>query len=143
MDEISLGTRDFAGISSRGLVFAASLFRLGSLLSRMTTSPPRRISKVRTMAAMKTGSFMRFAAASSVVDWLLTVVTGTVGGGTKLPTQSEALDVIGLAGGGDPPGNNADAFAEIIATGALAVELSLLAALASRHLSSAHEELGR
>ncbi len=68
---------------------------------------------------------------------------GTVGGGTKLPTQAEALDVLGLAGGGDPPGSNADALAEIIATGALAGELSLLAALASRHLSSAHEELGR
>ncbi|MEM4782270.1 MAG: hydroxymethylglutaryl-CoA reductase (NADPH) [Halalkalicoccus sp.] len=68
---------------------------------------------------------------------------GTVGGGTKLPTQAEALDVLGLRGGGDPPGANADALAEVIATGALAGELSLLAALASRHLSSAHEELGR
>ncbi|GAA0671154.1 hydroxymethylglutaryl-CoA reductase (NADPH) [Natronoarchaeum mannanilyticum] len=68
---------------------------------------------------------------------------GTVGGGTKLPTQSEALDVLDLRGGGDPPGSNADALAEIIAVGALAGELSLLAALASRHLSSAHEDLGR
>lgn len=68
---------------------------------------------------------------------------GTVGGGTKLPTQNEALDVLGLRGGGDPAGSNADALAEVIATGALAGELSLLAALASRHLSSAHEELGR
>lgn len=68
---------------------------------------------------------------------------GTVGGGTKLPTQREALDVVGLRGGGDPPGSNADALSEIIATGALAGELSLLAALASRHLSSAHKELGR
>lgn len=68
---------------------------------------------------------------------------GTVGGGTKLPTQSEALDVLGLRGGGDPAGSNADALAEIITVGALAGELSLLAALASRHLSSAHEELGR
>ena len=68
---------------------------------------------------------------------------GTVGGGTKLPTQSEALDVLGLSGGSDPAGSNADALAEVIATGALAGELSLLAALASRHLSSAHEDLGR
>jgi len=68
---------------------------------------------------------------------------GTVGGGTKLPTQAEALDVLDLRGGGDPPGSNADALAEIIAVGALAGELSLLAALASRHLSSAHEDLGR
>ncbi|MFC4248698.1 hydroxymethylglutaryl-CoA reductase (NADPH) [Natribaculum luteum] len=68
---------------------------------------------------------------------------GTVGGGTKLPTQSEALEVMGLRGGGDPAGSNADALAEVIATGALAGELSLLAALASRHLASAHEDLGR
>ncbi|GGL49707.1 hydroxymethylglutaryl-CoA reductase (NADPH) [Halocalculus aciditolerans] len=68
---------------------------------------------------------------------------GTVGGGTKLPTQSEGLDVLGYAGGGDPAGSNADALAECITTGALAGELSLLSALASRHLSSAHQDLGR
>ena len=74
---------------------------------------------------------------------LASLEVGTVGGGTKLPTQSEALDIIGLRGSGDPPGSNADALAEVIATGVLAGELSLLAALASRHLSSAHEDLGR
>ncbi|MGM0397690.1 MAG: hydroxymethylglutaryl-CoA reductase (NADPH) [Halobacteriota archaeon] len=68
---------------------------------------------------------------------------GTVGGGTGLPTQADALELLGLHGGGDPPGSNADALAEIIAAAALAGELSLLAALASRHLASAHEDLGR
>ncbi|WP_178917982.1 hydroxymethylglutaryl-CoA reductase (NADPH) [Natronomonas gomsonensis] len=68
---------------------------------------------------------------------------GTVGGGTKLPTQSEALDIVGVRGGGDPAGANADALAELITTAALAGELSLLGALASDHLASAHEELGR
>jgi hydroxymethylglutaryl-CoA reductase (NADPH) len=74
---------------------------------------------------------------------LASLEVGTVGGGTKLPTQREALDVLGVRGGGDPAGSNADALAEIIAAGALAGELSLLAALASRRLSSAHAELGR
>ncbi|SER53800.1 hydroxymethylglutaryl-CoA reductase (NADPH) [Natrinema salaciae] len=74
---------------------------------------------------------------------LASLEVGTVGGGTKLPTQAEALDVLGLRGGGDPPGSNADALAEIIAVGALAGELSLLGALSSRHLASAHEDLGR
>jgi hydroxymethylglutaryl-CoA reductase (NADPH) len=74
---------------------------------------------------------------------LASLEVGTVGGGTKLPTQSEGLDVLGVRGGGDPPGENADALAECIAVGALAGELSLLSALASRHLSSAHESLGR
>ncbi|WP_101294414.1 hydroxymethylglutaryl-CoA reductase (NADPH) [Halegenticoccus soli] len=74
---------------------------------------------------------------------LSSLEVGTVGGGTKLPTQAEGLDVLGVRGGGDPPGSNADALAECIAVGALAGELSLLAALGSRHLSSAHENLGR
>ncbi|WP_436925860.1 hydroxymethylglutaryl-CoA reductase (NADPH) [Halosimplex amylolyticum] len=74
---------------------------------------------------------------------LASLQVGTVGGGTDLATQSEMLDVMGFAGGGDPVGSNADALAEVIAAGALAGELSLLAALASRNLSSAHEELGR
>ena len=74
---------------------------------------------------------------------LASLEVGTVGGGTKLPTQGEGLDLLGVAGGGDPPGSNADALAECIAAGALAGELSLLAALGSRHLSSAHESLGR
>jgi hydroxymethylglutaryl-CoA reductase (NADPH) len=68
---------------------------------------------------------------------------GTVGGGTGLPTQSEALAVLGLAGGGDPVGTNGDALAEVIAGAGLAGELSLLGALAGRHLASAHEDHGR
>ncbi|MFB6184027.1 MAG: hydroxymethylglutaryl-CoA reductase (NADPH) [Haloarculaceae archaeon] len=74
---------------------------------------------------------------------LASLEVGTVGGGTGLPTQSEALDVLGLRGGGNPPGSNADALAEVIAAGCLAGELSLLGALASRHLASAHADLGR
>jgi len=74
---------------------------------------------------------------------LASLQVGTVGGGTRLATQSEALDMLGVTGGGDPPGSNADALAEIIAAGALAGELSLLSALGSQHLSSAHESLGR
>jgi hydroxymethylglutaryl-CoA reductase (NADPH) len=68
---------------------------------------------------------------------------GTVGGGTGLPTQRAALEMLGVAGGGDPPGEHADALAEVLAAAGLAGELSLVAALGSRHLSSAHEELGR
>ncbi|MFB6200851.1 MAG: hydroxymethylglutaryl-CoA reductase (NADPH) [Halorhabdus sp.] len=74
---------------------------------------------------------------------LASLELGTVGGGTALPTQSEALSILGVAGGGDPVGSNAEELAEVIAATALAGELSLLGALASRHLSSAHEELGR
>ena len=90
---------------------------------------------ITTMDAREDGLYASLTLASLEV--------GTVGGGTRLPTQSAGLDIMGLAGGGDPPGAHADALAEVIAVGALAGELSLGAAFTSRHLSSAHEELGR
>ena len=68
---------------------------------------------------------------------------GTVGGGTGVDTQQECLRLLGVAGGGNPPGTNARRFAEIIACGVLAGELSLLGALAAQHLARAHQELGR
>lgn len=68
---------------------------------------------------------------------------GTVGGGTRLPTQREALALLGAAGGGNPPGANARKLAEIIAATVLAGELNLLAALAANELARAHRLLGR
>jgi len=68
---------------------------------------------------------------------------GTVGGGTRLPTQREALSLMGVAGGGDPPGVNALKFAEILAATVLAGELNLTAAIAAGHLASGHIRFGR
>jgi len=68
---------------------------------------------------------------------------GTVGGGTGVGTQQECLKMLGVAGGGDPPGANAKKLAEIIASGVLAGELSLIGAQAAHHLARAHKELGR
>ncbi len=68
---------------------------------------------------------------------------GTVGGGTRLPTQFEALKLLGVAGSGDPPGSNAVKFAEIVASTVLAGEINLVAAIAAGHLARAHERLGR
>lgn len=68
---------------------------------------------------------------------------GTVGGGTGVGTQQECLQLLGVAGGGNPPGSNARKMAEIIAAGVLAGELSLLGALAAQHLARAHQQLGR
>ncbi len=91
-----------------------------------------------TITTMDTRDGDLYAAVS-----LASLEVGTVGGGTRLPAQAEALEVLGLRGGGDPPGTNADALAEVIAVATLAGELSLLGALSSRHLASAHEDLGR
>jgi len=68
---------------------------------------------------------------------------GTVGGGTRLPTQREALQILGVAGPGDPPGINALKFAEIVAAAVLAGELNLTIALARNELAQAHIKLGR
>jgi len=68
---------------------------------------------------------------------------GTVGGGTGIETQRECLNLLGVAGGGNPPGTNAKKLAEIIASGVLAGELSLLGALAAQDLARAHQQLGR
>jgi hydroxymethylglutaryl-CoA reductase (NADPH) len=71
------------------------------------------------------------------------VQVGTVGGGTGIDTQAACLRMLGVAGGGDPPGAHSKKFAEIIAAGVLAGELSLLGALGAGHLARAHATLGR
>jgi hydroxymethylglutaryl-CoA reductase (NADPH) len=63
---------------------------------------------------------------------------GTVGGGTRLPCQNEALSVMDCSGTG-----RARKFAEIIGAVILAAELSTLAAEASGELANAHGRLGR
>jgi len=66
------------------------------------------------------------------------IEVGTVGGGTRLPTQSEALSIIGCLGD-----NKAKKLAEIVAVTVLAGELSTISAQAAGHLGKAHQELGR
>ncbi|MGZ7131899.1 MAG: hydroxymethylglutaryl-CoA reductase (NADPH) [Halobacteriota archaeon] len=68
---------------------------------------------------------------------------GTVGGGTSIKTQYECLSIMDVAGGGKPPGAHAKKFAEIVCCAVLAGELSLVAAIAARHLARAHATLGR
>jgi hydroxymethylglutaryl-CoA reductase (NADPH) len=68
---------------------------------------------------------------------------GTVGGGTSVKTQRECLSIMDVAGGGKPPGAHAKKFAEIVCCAVLAGELSLIAALAARHLARAHATHGR
>ncbi|GBF36238.1 MAG TPA: hydroxymethylglutaryl-CoA reductase (NADPH) [Methanothermococcus okinawensis] len=66
------------------------------------------------------------------------VPLGTVGGGTRVETQKECLEMLGCSGSG-----KALKFAEIVGGAVLAGELSLLGALASGHLARAHMQLGR
>lgn len=73
--------------------------------------------------------------------YLPDLVIGTVGGGTNLDTQKEALSMLGLVGGNE--GKHAKKLAAIIGSAVLAGELSLLASLAEHSLAAAHKKLGR
>lgn len=69
---------------------------------------------------------------------LPSIVVGTVGGGTGLPSQHACLEILGLAGPG-----KARALAELCGALALAGEISIAAALASGDFTRAHRRLAR
>lgn len=73
-----------------------------------------------------------------VAIFLPSVVTGIVGGGTKLPTQQEALLLMGVKGTGD-----VIKYLQVLGAAVLAGEISLLASQAEGSLASAHQKLGR
>ncbi len=75
--------------------------------------------------------------------YLPDVPLAAVGGGTGLETQSEALAILGVEPDPQRPGAAVMRLAEIVAATVLAGELSLMAALSSRDLARAHEQLGR
>jgi hydroxymethylglutaryl-CoA reductase (NADPH) len=66
------------------------------------------------------------------------LIVGTVGGGTRLPTAAECLDILHCRGDG-----KAAKFAEICAATALAGEISIVGALCSGDFATSHETLGR
>lgn len=66
------------------------------------------------------------------------LLVGTVGGGTGLPSQSAALDLMGLRGTGKAP-----AFAEVAGALVLAGEISIMAAIAASEFTRAHQRLAR
>jgi hydroxymethylglutaryl-CoA reductase (NADPH) len=66
------------------------------------------------------------------------LIVGTYGGGTALPTQRECLEIMGCYGEG-----KVHKFAEIVAAVALAGDLSLLAAITSAEWVASHERYGR
>jgi hydroxymethylglutaryl-CoA reductase (NADPH) len=69
---------------------------------------------------------------------LPSIVVGTVGGGTGLPSQNACLQILQLNGSG-----NANAFAEVAAGLCLAGEISISAAMCSNTFTQAHQRLAR
>lgn len=66
------------------------------------------------------------------------LILGTVGGGTRLPTATESLRILGCLGDG-----GAARLAEITAALALAGEISIAGAMCAGEFASAHAALGR
>lgn len=66
------------------------------------------------------------------------ILVGSVGGGTGLPSQSAALNLLGLKGAGNGP-----ALAEIAAATCLCGEISIIAAMAAGAFTRTHEKLAR
>lgn len=66
------------------------------------------------------------------------LVCGTVGGGTRLPSQQECLAIMGCVGA-----DRSRRFAEILGAAVLAGELALVAALATDTFAQAHAAYGR
>ncbi len=77
--------------------------------------------------------------------YLPDLMVGTVGGGTALATQHEALSMLGVAGSSPAGknGKNAQHLAEIIGVAVLAGEISLMSSLEEGTLAKAHQTLGR
>jgi len=73
--------------------------------------------------------------------YLPDLMVGTVGGGTGLATQKEALGILGITGGTN--GKGALYLAEIIGAAVLAGEISLLSSLEQRTRASAYSKLAR
>ncbi|MEI8196374.1 MAG: hydroxymethylglutaryl-CoA reductase [Phycisphaerae bacterium] len=69
---------------------------------------------------------------------LPSLVLGTVGGGTGLPSQQACLEILGLHGTG-----KVQALAEVAAALCLAGELSIVGALAAGEFTQAHQRLAR
>ena len=66
------------------------------------------------------------------------IMVGTVGGGTRLPTQNACLELMGLVGP-----EKSRALAEVVAGLILGGELSIIGALAAGHFTRAHKNLAR
>lgn len=73
--------------------------------------------------------------------WSITLpslIVGTYGGGTGLPTQREALEMLGCYGSG-----KANKFAEVVAATVLAGDISLASAVMAGEFVASHDKYGR
>ncbi len=75
--------------------------------------------------------------------YLPDLMIGTIGGGTGLPTQKEALSILNIPDSKLAEGEQVLKLTEVIGAVVLAGELSLASCLAQGSLACAHQKLGR
>jgi len=94
---------------------------------------------ITTMETVPNGDDLDLRIACSMPS----VECGTVGGGTGLAAQAACLRMLDCSGSSERPGEKAQQLARIVCATVLCGELSLVAALSSNHLISAHLALNR
>ena len=143
--------RKFLHVGPAEMLAYASMANLGSLLSGQLGAQAHYANGLSAFyiatgqdAACVSESAVGFTRMEARDDGLFVSVTlpnilvGSVGGGTRLPKQSAALDLLGLRGAG-----HGAALAEVAATVCLCGELSIVGAIAAGHFSRAHQKLAR
>jgi NADP-dependent 3-hydroxy-3-methylglutaryl-CoA reductase len=135
-DELVLGTQAFMSASvNMGMV--GFNINISNAIAAIYTATGQDIACVHESSVGQL-SIQRTEEGVYASMMLPSLIIGTVGGGTGLPTQQDALKLMGSAGTG-----KANKLAEIIAGYCLALDLSTLCAIIGGQFASAHEQLGR
>ncbi len=144
---------EFLEVSPESLHHGANLFTIGSMMSGSNNNGAHTSNAIAAIFIATGQDLANMAESCTGILYtevtkegdlygsitLPSLIVGTYGGGTNLPTQRECLEIMGCYGAG-----KVRKFAEIIASVALAGELSLGAAIAtSKGWVDAHEEHGR
>ncbi|KAL0476660.1 HMG-CoA reductase [Acrasis kona] len=132
MDATSIGTR---GVMISGAIGASCHF------SNAITSMAIALGQDPACAAECHVGLCRTTRLKGSVQFSVTlpnILVGTVGGGTKLPSQKACLEMMGLFGNG-----KANALAEVMAAVLIAGEISLGGAIISGDFARAHKILAR
>lgn len=144
--------RDHLRVEPETLQYHAGVANVGALLSGANSNGLHSANAITAMfiatgqdvANVAEGSAAQiYSEVTPAGDFYLSItipslIVGTHGGGTGLPTQRECLEVLGCYGKG-----KVNKLAEIVAGVVLAGEISLAAAISSLEWVSAHERYGR
>ena len=126
-----------ANVSTRQIGMIGSNINFANVIAGIFTATGQDIASVHE-SSMGILDFKEKDNGLYVSVYLPSLVIGTVGGGTSLPTQKECLQIMDCFGT-----SRAFRLAEIIAATCLSLDVSTGSAIIGGHFTSAHERLGR